>query len=131
MKVLVDTSVWSMTYRRKGADSREAEVLGALIGEERAVMLGSVRQELLTGLREPAQFNRLVRVLAGFEDLLPKPVCYIAAAQISNRCRRNGIATSPVDCLLAAVAIEEGFELFTTDRDFAHIAEIVPLRLFS
>ncbi len=48
MKILVDTSVWSVALRKSGArDEAVIAELGELIRETRVVMIGPIRQELL------------------------------------------------------------------------------------
>ena len=45
-------------------------------------------------------------------------------------CRSAGVTPrSLADCLVAAVAINNDLEVLSADRDFAAIAEHVPLRL--
>lgn len=63
-KVLVDTSVWSLALRRRRQqlNAEEWELvheLARLIGEGLVVMVGPVRQELLSGLRDDHAFERL------------------------------------------------------------------------
>ena len=71
MKVLIDTSVWSLALRRRPRVENEEVVreLAALVDDGRVVMIGPVRQELLSGLRERAQFERLREHLRAFRDL--------------------------------------------------------------
>jgi predicted nucleic acid-binding protein len=45
-------------------------------------------------------------------------------------CRREGIACSAVDALIAAMTVGVGGQLFTTDADFERIAPRCALRLF-
>jgi hypothetical protein len=59
MMVLVDTPVWSLALRRKPDDLNPrqrqlTETLAELIREGRVQLLGPVRQELLSGIREEA-----------------------------------------------------------------------------
>jgi len=54
---------------------------------------------------------------------------HIEAARVFNRCRKRGIATSAPDALIAATAIVESGKLLTCDKDFAHIATVVDLRV--
>ena len=54
MSVLVDTSVWSLALRRREASEHPAvQELRDLIDETRAHLIGEVRQEVLSGIREP------------------------------------------------------------------------------
>jgi predicted nucleic acid-binding protein len=53
-----------------------------------------------------------------------------AAANIYRACRRAGITPRRlIDCMIATIAIRSGAELLATDRAFADIATVVPLRL--
>jgi len=51
------------------------------------------------------------------------------AAEASNNLKWKGIAVSPVDALLCALSIDRGFPIFTADRDFHRILDVLPIRL--
>jgi len=58
MKVLADTNVWSLALRRKvPPDNIFVDTLHQLIKERQIQMLGAIRQEILSGIREDAQFQ--------------------------------------------------------------------------
>jgi len=60
MSVLVDTCVWSLAFRRGRSDRPDiVDELRALILDGRVVMLGPVRQEILSGIRSRTQFELL------------------------------------------------------------------------
>jgi len=135
MRVLIDTPVWSMALRRRAADlaqneRRLVQLLYEIVDEGRAQLLGSVRQELLSGLREDAQFRRLRDYLRDFPDIALAMEDYEEAARASNECRKSGIASTPVDMLICAVGLHHGYEIFSTDRDFSRYAAVLPIRLF-
>jgi predicted nucleic acid-binding protein len=93
-------------------------------------LVGAVRQELLSGIREDTQFERLRSHLGPFRDAQLKAEDYEEAAHMSNRCRSRGIAGSSIDFLICATA-HRRWAIFTIDRDFERFAEVLPLRLFS
>ena len=135
MRVLIDTPVWSMALRRRAADlaqneRRLVQLLYEIVDEGRAQLLGSVRQELLSGLREDAQFRRLRDYLRDFPDIALAMEDYEEAARASNECRKSGIDSTPVDMLICAVGLHHGYEIFSTDRDFSRYAAVLPIRLF-
>ena len=135
MRILVDTPVWSLALRRKTADvaqgeRRSVKLLHEIVEEGRAELLGPVRQELLSGLREEAQFRRLRDYLRDFPDTALAKEDYEEAARASNECRKAGIATTPVDMLICAVGLHQGWQVFTTDRDFSRYARVLPIQLF-
>ena len=136
MMVLVDTPVWSLALRRKPEDlnPRErqlTETLAELVREGRVQLLGPVRQELLSGIREEAQFRKLRGYLRAFPEHPLEAEDYEEAAHMNNRCRTHGIAGSAIDFLICAAAHRRGWSIFTTDRDFHNYASVLPLRLHS
>jgi predicted nucleic acid-binding protein len=130
MRVLVDTSVWSLALRR-GAASTEpsAGELRNLIADGRVQMIGPVRQELLSGIRDKAQFVQLRGRLAAFPDLPITTDDYVAAAQFFNVCRAKGVQGSNTDFLICAVAVRHRLAVYTTDQDFTRYAQHVPIVL--
>jgi predicted nucleic acid-binding protein len=134
LNVLVDTSVWSLSLRRNPRDLNPAErsivvELTELIAEGRARLMGLVRQELLAGVRNPAQFEMLRTLLRAFPDVDVEIVDYEFAGQASNQCKSKGVTVSLVDALICAVANARGWTIFTTDQDFEHHASILPIKL--
>lgn len=130
MKTLVDTSVWSLALRRaRGQSPREAAELAELIRRNRAAIIGPIRQEVLSGIRSRRQFEDLRQHLRGFPDLETDAADYELAAEFYNRCRAGGIQGSDIDFLICAVAVRRDQLVFTTDRDFAEFAKILPVQL--
>ncbi|HEV2688423.1 MAG TPA: PIN domain-containing protein [Bryobacteraceae bacterium] len=133
MQVLVDTGIWSLALRRSKASTNEAEkkltaALSDLIRDDRAKLIGPVRQELLSGIREPAQFHRIRQFLRAFSEPLDTND-YEDAAHLSNQCRARGITGSGVDFLICAVALHRDWQIFTADTDFQRYAKVIPIRL--
>ena len=130
MRVLVDTSVWSMSLRRDdGQPYPEREELRRLVAAHVAEIIGPVRQEILSGVRDQAQFARLETHLAAFPDVMLLTEDYATAAKFFNLCRSKGIQGSNTDFLICAVAVRCDLAIFTTDRDFQHFAKCLPIVL--
>ena len=133
--VLVDTPVWSLSLRRRAvdlspADRRATQNLYDLVKHKRVRLLGSTRQEVLSGIRDETQFLRIRDHLRGFRDVELEANDYEEAAHAYNRCSRSGIAGSHTDFLICAVALRHGWQIFSTDRDFERYAGVVPIQLF-
>lgn len=92
-------------------------------------MIGPIRQELLSGLREEAQYHRLKERLRAFPDEPLTVQDYELAARFGNQCRAAGIAGSAADFLICAVAAARNWPIFTTDKDFQQYAKALPIRL--
>ena len=134
MNVLVDTSIWSLALRRKARDLNPIEraavaELTNLIQEGRARIIGIIRQELLSGIKTPSQYEKLRDVLRSFPDEPVNTADYEAAAKAGNDCRARGVAVSVADILICAIAIARDWSIFATDPDFKAYARILPLKL--
>ncbi|MDY0358032.1 MAG: PIN domain-containing protein [Sedimentisphaerales bacterium] len=129
MKVLVDTCVWSKVLRRKSPDENLTRVLEDLIADGRVVLIGPIRQELLSGVSDPTQFRTLRKALSAFEDIALSTEHFVRAAEFSNRCRRKGLQGSTTDFLICAVAASEHLQILTSDSDFLRYAEHLPIRV--
>jgi hypothetical protein len=131
LNVLVDTSVWSLALRRRSHASTSplVDLLVELVRDGRAVLMGPVRQELLSGVRTEEQFERLREHLRPFPDLELETADYELAASFSNRCRASGVQGSSVDFLICAIANRRSLGVLTTDKHFERFVKILPLKL--
>lgn len=121
MKVIVDTSVWSLSLRRRSAASlkiSEQQVVAQLrqaIQDGRAAIIGPIRQEILSGIRDKAHFARIEELLDPFADEEIVASDYVEAAQLYNLCRDHGVECGPFDILICAVAVRNHFDILTSD----------------
>jgi predicted nucleic acid-binding protein len=129
MKVLIDTSVWSLALRRRAPAHAAVDELRRLVVQGRAGIVGPVRQEILSGIRDRAVFERLRDHLRAFPDEPITSVDYERAADCLNICRAKGIQGSNTDFLLCAVAERLRSPIFTTDDDFLTFSRVLPVRL--
>lgn len=130
MKVLVDTSVWSLALRRNRIEEDSfVRELRELVAELRVQMIGPIRQELLSGIRSAQQFATLREHLRAFPDLSLESVDYELAADFFNSFRKNGVQGSNTDFLICAVAQRHRLPILTTDGDFQMYQRHIPVRL--
>ncbi len=131
-KVIVDTSVWSLALRRNTLNNQVdiVNVLQNLINNKKAVLLGVIRQEVLSGLRHQEQFIRLRNYLRVFPDLELTPEDYELAAEFFNICRSHGVQGSNTDFLICASAIIRNYSILTTDKDFENFRPYIPIILY-
>ena len=122
---LVDTSVW-------------IELLNGMLGQQVAeeellnfVTCGPVVQEVLQGLRDDPLSEALSEGLLAL-PLLSDPVplaLFLSAAELYRLGRAKGYTIrSSTNCLIAAIAIENGVPVWHNDRDFEAIARYTSLR---
>lgn len=130
MKVIVDTSIWSLALRRKkNQANKEIRILESLINGQNVCMLGPVRQEILSGIKDNKQFKKLREYLSAFDDHPISSKDYEMAAEFFNSCRAKGIQGSNIDFLICAVSVNNRFPIFSTDKDFERFAKHIPIVL--
>jgi len=100
-----------------------------IVTGDQVFLVGIIVQEVLQGIVDPADFERVSRDLEAFELLPLERSDYLEAAQLYRRCRAAGISPGTIDCLLAIAAQRHDCYLLTSDADFAGIACHCDLRL--
>jgi predicted nucleic acid-binding protein len=132
MKVLVDTSVWSLALRKKEYSEEDKKViikLTKMIRQLNLVMIGPIRQEILSGIKNKDIFEELKTKIGIFEDLEIMTRDYELAAEYFNECRNHGIQGSHVDYLICAVAVNNKLKIFTLDKDFVQYQKYIPINI--
>ena len=131
MKVIVDTCIWSMALRRgRKAPGKMISEFKNLIIDHKIQMIGPIRQEILSGIRDRRQFDMLQKYLVPFPDLPIETADYVEAAKFFNLCRSKGIQGSNTDFLICALSSRNKFPIFTTDRDFERFSRLLPIFLY-
>jgi len=127
VSLLVDTSVWSLAFRRDVQPGLPE--VGALLGAEQVFTTGLVLQDVLQGFAGPNHRDQLVERLSGLAFLQPDKQDHIAAAEIRNACRRRGVQIGTIDALLIQLSQRYDLTLLTTDKDFHGAPQHVDVRL--
>jgi predicted nucleic acid-binding protein len=136
MSVLIDTPVWSLALRRKstqlGANERRlVDEWRQLVMDGKACIAGIIRQEVLSGIRDPRSFEALRARLRAFDDVPAGPEDHERAASYFNACRSRGVTPTAFDVLICALATRNHLAIFTTDKDFVRYARVLPIRLYA
>ena len=122
--ILVDTSVWVDFLR--GVDSPQRRRLHGLIesGEDISIT-GIVLTEILQGIGNEKEYHTLKEYFLAFPIYFPQGAeTYTAAAELYRECRKGGkTVRKTVDCIIAAVCLENDLTLLHKDVDFDRIAE--------
>ena len=130
--ILVDTTVWIDFLRGNRSPFRKR--LHQLIEQEEDLCLTAINlTEILQGIKSDTEFERTRRYLLAFPLFLMNDVStYIHAARIYRACQKSGkTVRKTVDCLIAAIAIENNLTLLHNDRYFDKIAACTHLRAFA
>lgn len=124
--ILADTSIW-IDLLAGGLAIREEEL-------PNLVVCGPIVQEVLQGLRPGAVsdvFRDRFLALPIVSDPIPLQL-FVSAADIYRQGRRRGLTIrSSIDCLIAAIAIENSIPVWHRDRDFTAIARYTALEVHS
>ncbi|MFA5923490.1 MAG: PIN domain-containing protein [Methylococcaceae bacterium] len=131
MKVLVDTCIWSHALRSKKPEfESHVKSLETLIADQRVLIIGAIRQEVLSGYSDLNKFETLKTRLSYFENTPILDEDYITAARFYNECRQKGVQGSHIDLLICAVAVRLNAPIFTSDKDFGFYQQHLPIKLY-
>jgi predicted nucleic acid-binding protein len=125
--ILVDTSVWIELLNGKlKTQVVEKDLL-------RFVTCGPIAQEVLQGLLQRAGadgFREAFLAIPRLGDPL-RWNTFMEAAEIYRQGRKSGYTIrSSIDCLIAAIAIENDVPVWHKDRDFSFIARYSRLQAY-
>ncbi len=131
--IIIDTTIWSKAYRRKriaGGDIAVVDELYNILESEEEILIGSVRQELLSGISNMDIFNDLKIKLDGFNNYEAQMPDHDLAAEYFNICSKNGIQGSQTDYLICAISCRYNFQIYTEDKDFNYYKKYLPIKLY-
>ncbi len=128
--VIVDSNVWSEAFRKNGDVTESVLQLRSLIEQGVVVMIGPIRQEVLSGIKESKRFEMIKKALRAFPSQKIDEQIFEVAASFFNLCRSKGIQGSHTDFLIAACAVEWDVKILTKDKDFDQYSEWLPLELY-
>ena len=129
MMVIVDSDVWSEAFRKNDSASETTKRLKELINNDKIIMIGPIRQEVLSGLKEEKRFSQIKECLRAFPNQVIDDSIYELAAAFFNICRSRGIQGSHTDFLVCACAVSWEVEIFSKDQDFLHYSKYIPIQL--
>lgn len=131
MNVFVDTSIWSLAFRRDTPpDLPEIHELRRSLEAGAVYCTGLVLQELLQGFLGPKAHKQIIEHFSALPLLVPDRDDHVHAADIRNKCRRKGIQAGTIDALLAQLCVRHGLTMLTTDKDFQNIGSVIPLTVW-
>jgi predicted nucleic acid-binding protein len=132
LSLFVDTSVWSLVFRRDAtpSDQEAVALIEAIERGESILATGLVLQELLQGFFGPRNRAQLIDRFSDIPLLNADRADHIGAAELRNRCRRSGVQIGTIDALIAQLCIRHDLTLLTTDTDFRRLAAHSELRLW-
>ncbi len=130
MGVVIDTSVWSVAFRRKNPEKGSAAAaLTRILSTQTVALPGVARMELLSGVASAEFLAALRKELRKYADMPMGVPDYELAADFRTLCRSKGLQGSLADFLVCAAAVRRDFAVFTIDSDFKRFAKFIPIQL--
>jgi predicted nucleic acid-binding protein len=132
VSLFVDTSVWSLAFRRDTPD-RSAKVgmlIQTLDSGETVLTTGLVLQELLQGFAGAKSRDQIVERFSALPLIAPDREDHIRAAALRNQCRRADVQVGTIDALLAQLCLRHDLIMLTADHDFRRIAKHSTLKVW-
>jgi len=126
--ILVDTSVWIDFLI--GRDTPHRRLLHHLLESEEDICITEIiLTEILQGVRDDALYETTKDYLLEFPVIKPKGIdSYVLAADIYRQCRKQGkTVRKTVDCIIAAIVLENKLMLLHNDTDFGVIKTCIGL----
>ncbi|MCP5102200.1 MAG: PIN domain nuclease [bacterium] len=119
--IFVDSSVWIDYFN--GFDSPQKIALANCLKEGETIYItGMVVSEILSGIKDKKKFAEVKDALDELSMVNPDFETYVKTAEIYGNLRKKGITIrSIIDCLIAALVMENDLSLLQKDRDFKHI----------
>jgi predicted nucleic acid-binding protein len=132
LSIFVDTSVWSLAFRRNSPSStlEVRALIRAIEAGDTILSTGLVLQELLQGFSGPKARAQILDRFSAVPLLVPDRDDHVHAAELRNRCRRAGIQIGTIDALLAQLCIRHDLTMLSSDNDFKRIATQCGLNLW-
>jgi hypothetical protein len=130
MMVLVDSTVWIDFFSSRS--SPHVNALEILIEERNDICIcGFILTEVLQGIQNDLEYKRTKDL---FNNLIFLPMpnqVFIHSAKTYRSLRKKGITIrNTVDCMIAAVAIENKIPLLHNDKDFIPIEKHCGLKVY-
>ncbi|MDA0752799.1 MAG: hypothetical protein O2964_19030, partial [Verrucomicrobia bacterium] len=101
-----------------------------LIANGEVVMIGPIRQEILSGIKNFTQYEQIKNSLRAFPSHIIEEPIFEMAASCFNLCRSRGIQGSHTDFLICACSIKWKIPILSKDKDFVHYAKHIPIELY-
>ena len=126
--ILADSSVWIDLFR--DADTREVEHLCGLFGREDLGIGDLILTEVLQGIDDDKEFDRVKRILSQFHcvEIVGGAVALQAAQNYRNLRGKGVTVRKTIDTLIATRCIHDGHSLLFSDRDFAPFVKFLGLK---
>jgi predicted nucleic acid-binding protein len=129
--VLVDTTVWIDFFAARSV--YHVQALEHLIERREDICIcGVILTEVLQGIRKDAEFRKTRDLFMSLIFLPMEYETFLRSAELYRALRKKGVTIrKPLDCMIAAVALENEIPLLHNDKDFHLIEKYCGLTRYS
>lgn len=125
--VLVDTSI-IIDFINK---NKYKENITTLLSKKEFSTTEIIIMEVLQGIKDDNTFEKIKSFLESLPLVEVKYSDFTKAVDIYRTCRKQGITIrKSIDCIIAAVVINNDLELFSNDKDFDNIGKHFELKRY-
>ncbi|MCL5985352.1 MAG: PIN domain-containing protein [Actinobacteria bacterium] len=118
-KILIDSSIWIEFL--KGNNSKIIQKINDLQKEDLICICGMVLCEVLCGFKKESERADISLNIKSFNFINEDESTWEKAADIFINLKEKGSATPLSDCIVAAVAINNGLKIYSLDKHFESI----------
>ncbi len=124
---MVDTSIIIDFINR----NRYKENITTLLSKKEFSTTELIIMEVLQGIKDDNTYKKIKPFLESLPLVEVKYADFTKAANIYRTCRKQSITIrKSIDCIIAAVVINNDLELFSNDKDFDHIGKHFELKRY-
>ncbi len=118
--VIIDTSAWIEFFNK--SDSEIGDIAAKIIESDNVILMGVVMAELLCGIRNKKEANKLHDLfeVLPYADTVPED--WVQTGTALNHLRKKGITVPLTDALIATVAKRNNYSILTIDSHFTHLS---------
>lgn len=129
--VIVDTSVWIDFFNNKQTEQVNALKRAVNDGDDLCIC-GVILTEVLQGIRNDLEYQRVKTMFRSLTYLPMDESIYVKSADIYRALRKQGLTIrKPIDCMIAAVALNHDIPLLHNDKDFKPVESYLNLKVYT
>jgi predicted nucleic acid-binding protein len=127
--VIVDTTVW-IDFFADHPCAHAARLRDLIAKDMDLCVCGVILAETLQGIRSDTEYRKTKDYFSDLIFFQMSRETFLLSADLYRILRKKGVTVrKPVDCMIAAVAMEHGLWLLHNDRDFDNISKHSNLKI--
>lgn len=127
--MIVDSNVW-INFFNNNLTNEVNILIDAMTNDDNIAYSGVILTEVLQGFRHDKDYESAKTIFEDFTFLEMAKTDFILSARIYRQLRKKGITIrKPIDCMIAAISLNNDIPLLHNDRDFDPIQQHFGLKV--